>query len=71
MPIAPDVSGMKGLLDRLVAFNTENPPGRELELARYLAQELSRLGLVVRTDEFAPGGRSFVERHSLRSLRGG
>jgi acetylornithine deacetylase/succinyl-diaminopimelate desuccinylase len=60
MPIAPDVSGMKRFLERLVAFNTENPPGYETELARYLALELSRLGLAVRTDEFAPGRTNVV-----------
>jgi acetylornithine deacetylase/succinyl-diaminopimelate desuccinylase len=64
MPIAPDVSGMKGLLGRLVAFNTENPPGRELELARYLAQELSVLGLMVRTDEFAPGRTNVIATYA-------
>jgi acetylornithine deacetylase/succinyl-diaminopimelate desuccinylase family protein len=64
MAIAPDVSGMKGLLGRLVAFNTENPPGRELELARCLAQELSRLGLMVRTDEFAPGRTNVIATYA-------
>jgi acetylornithine deacetylase/succinyl-diaminopimelate desuccinylase len=64
MPIAPDVSGMKGLLARLVAFNTENPPGRESELARYLAQELSRLGLMVRTDEFTPGRTNVIATYA-------
>jgi acetylornithine deacetylase/succinyl-diaminopimelate desuccinylase len=64
MPIAPDVSGMKELLARIVAFNTENPPGREAELAQYLAQELSRLGLMVRTDEFAPGRTNVIATYA-------
>jgi succinyl-diaminopimelate desuccinylase len=64
MPIVPDISGMKRLLDRVVAFNTENPPGRELELAQYLAQQLSRLGLVVRSDEFAPGRTNVVATYA-------
>jgi succinyl-diaminopimelate desuccinylase len=64
MPITPDVSGMKGLLGRLVAFNTENPPGREAELGRYLAQKLTRLGLVVQSDEFAPGRTNVVATYA-------
>lgn len=36
----------------LIRINTENPPGRELEAAGYLADELARLGMKTRIDRF-------------------
>ncbi len=37
-----------GLLQMLLRFPTVNPPGRELALARFLAEEMERLGLEAR-----------------------
>ena len=34
---APDVARLTGLLERLVAIDTQNPPGREAEVAALLA----------------------------------
>ena len=55
MEMAPDRSRMVGRLERLVAANSENPPGRELEAARYLAEILSAVGLKVNLQEIAVG----------------
>ncbi|MGH6953912.1 MAG: M20/M25/M40 family metallo-hydrolase, partial [Alphaproteobacteria bacterium] len=50
-----DEARMAVTLERLVALDTENPPGRELEAARFLAAELESLGLSVDSKEFSPG----------------
>lgn len=41
------------LLERLVSFNTENPPGNELEAAGFLSQFLKGQGFVVQTQSLA------------------
>lgn len=46
---------MTTLLERLVAINTENPPGREVEAADLLRSELAGNGFNVTLDEFATG----------------
>ena len=46
MSTEPDVGRLVGLLERLVAIDTQNPPGREAEAAALLASELNGLGFV-------------------------
>lgn len=52
---APERARTIGLLERLVAIDTQNPPGREAEAAALLADEMRALGLAVESREFAPG----------------
>jgi succinyl-diaminopimelate desuccinylase len=42
-------------LARLVAFDTQNPPGNEAPCAGYVAMRLREAGCAVSLDEFAPG----------------
>jgi succinyl-diaminopimelate desuccinylase len=62
MSASPDSSRMKANLERLVAFNTENPPGRENEAARFLANLLQSDGFAVSLDEYKPGRVNIVAR---------
>ncbi len=43
---------LKARLGRLVGLNTENPPGREIEAARFVADELAACGCEVHVDGF-------------------
>ena len=52
MSLAPDRTAMFACLERLVAFNTENPPGLEAEAAAFLGDHLNRLGFA--TELFEP-----------------
>jgi len=56
----PDAARMKADLARLVALNTENPPGREIEAAGFLAALLREAGLAVAIDEYKPGRANVV-----------
>lgn len=48
-------------LERLVAFDTENPPGaREEECARWIADELAAFGFTVELDAFGAGHANVV-----------
>ena len=49
-------------LARLVGFDTQNPPGREAECARFVAEELAAVGYAVERDEFEPGRANVVGR---------
>ena len=80
METAPDRARLIGRLEHLVAANTENPPGRELEAARYLAQTLGALGFKVEMNEierqrtslcvqFAYGRGAGGQRLDLRSFQ--
>jgi acetylornithine deacetylase/succinyl-diaminopimelate desuccinylase len=62
LEVAPDPERLIGTLARLVATNTENPPGRELEAARYLAHELCALGFAVDLPTIAEGRPNVVAR---------
>ncbi len=53
---------MKTELARLVAFRSENPPGREIEVARYLAQVFERDGFSAEIDEYKPGRANIVAK---------
>ena len=54
MSSAPDASPLKDELSRLVGFDTQNPPGRELEAAQFILDALQRMGC--RADAFDLGG---------------
>ena len=52
---APDVARLTGLLERLVAIDTQNPPGREVEAAALLASELEAIGFATEVRPLADG----------------
>ena len=58
----PDRARLIDTLATLVAANTENPPGRELVAAQYLAHELALLGFTVDLPSFAEGRPNVVAR---------
>jgi len=62
MDAQPDSARMIERLARLVAANSENPPGREIEAARYLAETLRTMGLIVDLNEIAAGRANVVAR---------
>ena len=55
-----------GLLERLVAIDTQNPPGREAEAAALLASELDSLGFVTEIRPLAAGRANVVARARQR-----
>lgn len=59
---SPDVARMKDRLEKLVAINTENPPGHEAEAAEYLANELTAAGFTVEQREVLPGRTNVIAR---------
>ncbi len=65
-PREPDwpkaIAEYRRVLSDLIAIDTSNPPGRELEVARYLDSLLAREGIQGRTFEAAPGRGNFVAR---------
>jgi acetylornithine deacetylase/succinyl-diaminopimelate desuccinylase family protein len=62
MTSRPDVARMKANLARLVAFNTENPPGHESEAANFLATLFQTDGFTVTLDEYKHGRVNVVAR---------
>jgi len=56
------VAEYRRVLGDLIAIDTSNPPGRELEVARYLDSLLAREGIHGQTFETAPGRGNFVAR---------
>ena len=62
MLASPDETRMKRELAQLVALRTENPPGREIEAARFLAGWLEREGFSISIDEYKPGRSNVVAR---------
>ena len=58
----PNAERLIGTLERLVAANTENPPGREIEAARYLAAELAAIGCHVDMQEISEGRPNVIAR---------
>jgi acetylornithine deacetylase/succinyl-diaminopimelate desuccinylase family protein len=59
---APDAARLAGLLERLVAIDTQNPPGRETEAAALLASELEAIGFVTEIRPLADGRANVVGR---------
>ncbi|MBL8671186.1 MAG: M20 family metallopeptidase [Alphaproteobacteria bacterium] len=55
MTQSPDSARMLSRLERLVGIDTQNPPGREVEAALWLAAELKAMGFAVDTTEILPG----------------
>ena len=41
------------LTQKLIRINSENPPGREWEIAQFIKRDMHSLGLVVKTYTFA------------------
>lgn len=62
LDVAPDPERLIATLGSLVSANTENPPGRELEAARYLSHELSALGFTVDLPAISEGRPNVVAR---------
>jgi succinyl-diaminopimelate desuccinylase len=60
----PDLRRLCDLLARLVAIDTQNPPGRELEAATFLTGELAAAGFAAATRELGPGRANTVARFS-------
>jgi acetylornithine deacetylase/succinyl-diaminopimelate desuccinylase-like protein len=50
------------LLSKLISINTTNPPGNEIEAAKYLAEDLKKDGFACELFESAPGRGSVVTR---------
>jgi acetylornithine deacetylase/succinyl-diaminopimelate desuccinylase len=59
---SPDIARMCDRLEKLVAINTENPPGCEVEAAALLAEELRAIGFTVESREVEPGRVNVVAR---------
>jgi succinyl-diaminopimelate desuccinylase len=55
-------SELIALLQRLIQFPTEDPPGRELELAHFVHDTLTASGLTSNLVEFQPGRANVVAR---------
>ena len=55
MTSSPDVARMKRELARLVAFDTQNPPGRETDAAAYVRDLLKEEGFDLALTEYKPG----------------
>jgi acetylornithine deacetylase/succinyl-diaminopimelate desuccinylase len=64
MSASPDLGRLCNLLARLVAINTQNPPGREIEAATVLTGELSAAGFAAETRELGPGRANAIARFS-------
>lgn len=55
LAVAPDAARMRRELADLVAIRSENPPGREIEVAQYIRACLAPLGFEIALDEYKPG----------------
>ena len=64
MPLnsVPDVARMKRDLATLVGIDTQNPPGREMEAAKFLHGLLAAEGFDVSLSEYQPGRANVVAR---------
>lgn len=51
----PSSSRMLHELAQIIAIRSENPPGREAEVAAFISEALSPAGFDLRLDEYAPG----------------
>jgi succinyl-diaminopimelate desuccinylase len=59
---APNSARICALLERLVAFDTQNPPGREAEAARFLAQDVAAFGFTAELQVVGEGRANVVAR---------
>lgn len=55
-----EIEGVYALLGRLVAFRTENPPGSEMDIARFLADLMTKRGFSAELQELDGEGRANV-----------
>ena len=55
-------SELIALLQRLIQFPTEDPPGHEIEMARFLAETLESWGISAELDEFLPNRANVIGR---------
>jgi succinyl-diaminopimelate desuccinylase len=62
LELAPDVARLAGLLERLVAIDTQNPPGREMEAAALLVFELDAMGFAAEVRPLSDGRANVVAR---------
>jgi succinyl-diaminopimelate desuccinylase len=62
MSLMPNRQRLLERFARLISFNSENPPGREIEAIVYLADLLRGIGLDVTIDEFSPGRANVIAR---------
>jgi acetylornithine deacetylase/succinyl-diaminopimelate desuccinylase family protein len=62
MSAGPDPGRLAGLLARLVAFDTQNPPGQEEAAARMLAEELRICGFAVEVRPVSEGRANVIAR---------
>jgi acetylornithine deacetylase/succinyl-diaminopimelate desuccinylase family protein len=62
MSTAPDPGRLAGLLARLVAIDTQNPPGHETAAAELLAAELGACGFATELRTVAPGRANVIAR---------
>jgi acetylornithine deacetylase/succinyl-diaminopimelate desuccinylase len=60
----PDFARMKRDLAALVAINTENPPGHELQAAQYLKTLLQAEGFDLSLSEYKPGRVNVIARYA-------
>jgi len=60
----PDFARMKRDLAALVAINTENPPGHELEAAQHLKTLLEAEGFDLSLSEYKPGRVNVIARYA-------
>lgn len=58
----PDRQQLLSRFEGLIAINSENPPGREIEAIGYVADIFRNMGVQVAVDEFAPGRANVVAR---------
>lgn len=62
MTSSPDIARMTRELAALVAIRTENPPGREIEAASFVAGLLAPAGFDLSSTEYEPGRVNLVAR---------
>lgn len=55
-----DLSRIKATLAELVAFDTQNPPGRELEAAQWLREVMAAMGFSAAVTDVMPGRSNVV-----------
>ena len=60
--MTPNEARMVQLLETMVAFDTQNPPGREVEAAQFLEKELRAIGLDTTLSEFKPGRANVIAK---------
>lgn len=60
MTLSPDIGRVKRDLAALVGFDTQNPPGREIELASFLRELIAAEGFDITLQEYKPGRVNLV-----------